>query len=156
MMYVYKKKIMDGTITGLQYMKKRFLHLYPLMLITFIYVASIQFYNIKTTGICFVYTCTDLLHAVLNVFMINFGIVDTAYNFNGPAWCVPIEMLAYLLLFILIRKSEKRQDKLYLLLAGGIYIATTLICAVLSYELIEKRLVKRIIKKRGDIVATQL
>ncbi len=38
----------------------------------------------------------------------------------------------------------------------GIYIATTLICAVLSYELIEKRLVKRIIKKRGDIVATQL
>lgn len=118
MMYVYADKISNHQICLKDYMKKRIIHFYPLMLITLIVVALLQLYNEKTIGGWVVYQNNDLFHFVLNLLLMQSAVIDAGSSFNGPSWCISVELFCYLLLYLVLRKSGKDMEKRWVYILG--------------------------------------
>ena len=123
----YEKRIFHQKVSFTSYIKKRFLHIYPMYLETLILTAAIQFVFIKLTGTTFVYPDYDIYHFFLNVFGIQ-NVISPTYSFNGPAWCISVTLLMYVVFFIVVRSIRDKVDQ-----SNSIYVYIAL--ALVSFGL---------------------
>ncbi len=119
MAYCYKRKISEGEDFFL-YLKKRVQHLYPLFFITLMYMLVFQVFYKALTGGYYVYK-VSAWHFVLNLLCIHNGWIMTDQSFNGPAWCISVELFLYILFYI-STKISKDDNNLYIVISGIVAI----------------------------------
>lgn len=120
--YLYADKIGRRLINGKTFFTLRFSRLYPLHFATLLLVVFLQFVLINTTGYYLAYINNDLYHFILNTFFIQSWGLETAESFNSPSWSVSVEVLLYILFFILCWYNLNRKYVLYLAILAGIVI----------------------------------
>lgn len=90
--------------TGGAFAVNRLARLYPLHLLTLMVVAALQTWALVRLGMWPVYSHNDGWHFALNLlFASNWGF-ERGYSFNGPIWSVSVEMLAYILFWMIHRQ----------------------------------------------------
>jgi peptidoglycan/LPS O-acetylase OafA/YrhL len=105
--YVYGKKIRDSKISAREYSVFRFSRLYPLHLATLLFVAALFIFGVFRGFGIFVYPESDLKYFVANVFFVQSGITPWTWTFNGPAWSISCEIIAYISFFLIFKYFYK-------------------------------------------------
>lgn len=84
------------------YAVNRFSRLYPLHLLTLLYIAVLQSVATRYFGEPFIYGNNDAYHFALNLaFASNWGF-ESGLSFNGPIWSVSIEVVIYVVFIVLL------------------------------------------------------
>lgn len=109
----YQKKIQNKEIGFLSYIKKRFCKLYPPFLAALFATGFLECVHITQTGATFIYDNFDLYHFLLNLLLLQNGLITTEWSFNSPSWCICICMLCYIIFYIAAYKSAKEQPLFY-------------------------------------------
>lgn len=103
--WLYSKSIAEQNVSMYSFAVKRFSRLYPLHFLTLIIVASLQAFSMLSLDTYIVYPENDLKHFVLHLFLIlQWGFAD-GLSLNMPVWSVSVEVLLYIVFFILMRWS---------------------------------------------------
>lgn len=97
---LYSKSVLQKKTTALHFFVRRFSRLYPLHIATFLITAILQVAYLRLNDHYFVYPFNDWYHALLNVFFVSAWGFETGWSFNAPVWSVSVEVLLYLLFFI--------------------------------------------------------
>jgi peptidoglycan/LPS O-acetylase OafA/YrhL len=122
--YKYFSLINKKNISFKNFFYLRFSRLYPLHFATLLLVLILQYFYFYLNNNFFVYQFNSLDYFLLQLFFAsNWGILD-GYSFNGPIWSVSIEILVYLVFFI-ISSFFKR----------GLVISTIIILTLLVLKL---------------------
>ena len=85
----------------------RFSRLYPLHLVTLVFVASLQPIYTALAGQPFIYSDNSATRFVAQLFLADQWGTSRALSFNGPIWSVSAEVLVYLGFFLLVRAFGK-------------------------------------------------
>lgn len=101
---------------------KRFSRLYPLYILTFALVATLQIIYFKYNNYYFVYQLNDFYHAALNILMIPAWGFEQGYSFNGPVWSVSIEILMYSLFYLVCKTKATRILSIPISIITGLFI----------------------------------
>jgi peptidoglycan/LPS O-acetylase OafA/YrhL len=81
----------------------RFSRLYPLHVATLFLVLAMQFLYFHSHGYYFVYQFNDVKHFAAQLLLASsWGLTD-GDSFNGPIWSISVEVLVYLMFFLLLR-----------------------------------------------------
>jgi peptidoglycan/LPS O-acetylase OafA/YrhL len=97
--YTYFDRIRSGLVSFSSFVLLRFSRLYPLHLLTLVFVLACQVAYVQTVGHQFVYPYNDVKHFALQLFFIsNWGFED-GFSFNGPVWSVSVEVMLYIVFF---------------------------------------------------------
>lgn len=99
--YVYLNK-KNFQISAKKYFINRLSRLYPLHILTLLIVISIQLINKNFIGSYQIFPVGDLHRFFSHLFFIS-SWFNTVYDFNPPIWSVSLEILMYILFFILIK-----------------------------------------------------
>lgn len=99
----YRQPIADGLVKARRFFVLRFSRLYPLHLLTLAAVGLMQIAYVGMHGHAFVYQANDLPNLVKQLFMASDWWVDPVESFNGPIWSISLEVLVYVLFFVLLR-----------------------------------------------------
>jgi peptidoglycan/LPS O-acetylase OafA/YrhL len=102
----YRDAIADHTIGGWKFFTLRFSRLYPLHLVTLLLAALLQSIYFNLRGGFFVYQDNDLPHFLAQLFMASEWGLTPGYGFDGPVWSVSVEVLVYLLFFLMLRATR--------------------------------------------------
>jgi peptidoglycan/LPS O-acetylase OafA/YrhL len=102
----YRDPIADRTIGGWKFFTLRFSRLYPLHLVTLLTVALLQSLYFSANGNFFVYKNNDLPHFLTQLFMASEWGITKGESFDGPIWSVSVEVLVYLLFFLMLRATR--------------------------------------------------
>lgn len=87
---------------------ERVARLYPLHLVTLLFVALGQVYLTRGIGKApFIYEYNDVYHYVLNLLMANCTGMQRGFSFNGPAWSISVEILVNVLFFFVLAKTNR-------------------------------------------------
>ena len=99
----YADTIGQKVITFKKFAILRFSRLYPLHIVTLLFMAVMHFIYFAKFHSFFVCGANDWPHFVAQLFMASdWGFLDGA-SFNGPIWSVSLEVLAYIIFFTLTR-----------------------------------------------------
>lgn len=102
---LYAQTIANGPMDAKRFFVLRFSRLYPLHFATLCLVVLLQGLYVAQTGLMFVYQHNDLGHFVMQLlFMQNWGL-ESGDSFNGPSWSVSVEVLVYLVFFVLCQRG---------------------------------------------------
>jgi peptidoglycan/LPS O-acetylase OafA/YrhL len=99
----YGQGIPARKLSGYKFFVLRFSRLYPLHLVTLLFVAALQMIYSARNGSYFVYEYNDLYHFVLQLFMASNWGLQVGDSFNGPIWSISIEVLVYFVFFLSLR-----------------------------------------------------
>jgi peptidoglycan/LPS O-acetylase OafA/YrhL len=99
----YRDAIFDRSMPGWTFFVFRLSRLYPLHFVTLIIVAILQSAYFRLHGWSFVYQDNDLQHFLLQVFMASEWGLQRGDSFNGPIWSISVEVLVYLVFFLMLR-----------------------------------------------------
>jgi peptidoglycan/LPS O-acetylase OafA/YrhL len=114
----YRDPIADQSVGGWKFFVLRFSRLYPLHLVTLLVVALLQSVYFNLHGAFFVYQDNDLPHFLTQLFMASeWGIVQ-GHSFDGPIWSVSVEVLVYLLFFLMLRATRSPLLNVAIVVAG--------------------------------------
>ena len=98
----YRDGIAERSVEGWKFFVLRFSRLYPLHLVTLLLVALLQSVYFRLHECFFVYQLNDLPHFLAQLFMASdWGIVH-GDSFDGPIWSISVEVLVYLLFFLML------------------------------------------------------
>lgn len=122
MAYCYKDKIMDGE-DFLPYIVKRYKHLYPTFFTTLMFMTVMEVFYNAITGSFYVYK-VSVWHFILNLLCIQTGWLTTDQSFNGPAWCISVEIFLYILFYI-ATKFSKNDKNIYVIINGILFVFAT-------------------------------
>jgi len=100
--WLYKDSIKSGYTRAWNFAVHRFSRLYPLHFVTLLIVAILQFFYFFRENVAFVYPSNDLFHFILNVFFASSWGFESGWSFNAPVWSVSIEILLYIIFFIVV------------------------------------------------------
>jgi peptidoglycan/LPS O-acetylase OafA/YrhL len=103
----YRDAIHDRSTGGWAFFVLRLSRLYPLHLVTLVLVAILQPIYFRLNGNFFVYPDNDLRHFLLQIFMASNWGIESAPSFDGPVWSISVEVLVYVLFFLLLRFVTK-------------------------------------------------
>lgn len=120
--WLYSQQISKDKITFRKFFWLRFSRLYPLHIATLLFVAFSQKWLLNETGSYFVYLYNDIEHFLLNLFFISSWGFEQGFSFNGPVWSVSVEVLLYMLFFIICRLFPRRIIVLSLTSIAGFII----------------------------------
>src|SRR5581483_8643176 len=98
----YRDPIAERTIGGWKFFTLRFSRLYPLHLVMLLTVALLQSFYFVATRNFFVYQKNDLPHFLTQLFMASEWGITQGESFDGPIWSVSVEVLVYLLFFLML------------------------------------------------------
>lgn len=104
--WLYREKLRSGTISARQFSILRLSRLYPLHLVTLLFVLGLQLFVLSTSNEYFVYKHNDLRHFVLHLFMASDWGLQVSHSFNAPFWSVSTEVLLYGIFFLVCRLSR--------------------------------------------------
>jgi peptidoglycan/LPS O-acetylase OafA/YrhL len=100
--FVIANIYIGGNTSFSRFMRNRFARLYPLHFITLLIVAFLQF-------ICYYFFDKTILYPVTtryfieNLFSISSILHPGEQSFNGPIWSVSVELLAYVIFWIIFK-----------------------------------------------------
>jgi peptidoglycan/LPS O-acetylase OafA/YrhL len=103
----YRDAISDRSMPGWTFFVFRLSRLYPLHFVTLIIVAVLQAVYFRLHGYFFVYQDNDIRHFLLQIFMASEWGFQHGSSFNGPIWSISVEVLVYVLFFLLLRFVTK-------------------------------------------------
>jgi len=103
----YRDAIADRSMPGWTFFVFRLSRLYPLHFVTLIIVAVLQAVYFRLHGYFFVYQDNDVRHFLLQIFMASEWGLQHGSSFNGPIWSISVEVLVYVLFFLLLRFVTK-------------------------------------------------
>lgn len=103
----YRDSVASGAIGGWRFLVLRFSRLYPLHLTTLLLVALLQAVYTVQTGHHFVYPHNDGYHFLLQLFLASNWGLQAGYSFNGPIWSISVEVLVYVLFFVVLRVAGR-------------------------------------------------
>ena len=98
--YIYLSN--SKKISAKKYFINRFSRLYPLHLLTLIFVLILQIISKISTNNFQVFLGNDLYHFVLNLLFISGWGFEKTTSFNQPIWSVSIEIIIYIFFYLLI------------------------------------------------------
>ncbi len=101
--WLYAGRVSSARIGPREFALLRFSRLYPLHLVTLLFVAALQPLYLSATGSYFIYAYNDAKHFVLNLFFASFWGLQIDESFNGPSWSISIEILLYAIFFVMVR-----------------------------------------------------
>lgn len=104
--FKYQQLVSSGTISALKFSLNRFSRLYPLHFLTLILVLVGQYFYQAENGSSFIYTYNDAKHFLLNALFVSGWGLESGHSFNGPIWSVSMEILVYLLFYVLLRQTS--------------------------------------------------
>ena len=118
----YENKIAKDNISFYSFIIKRVKHLYPIMHVT-LFVCTLEhlLYFIKM-GKAYWFSYFDIPHFILNFLGIQSGWFEATLSFNGPAWCISVEMLLYILSYFIVKVTRKNKVVLYCVESIGILL----------------------------------
>jgi peptidoglycan/LPS O-acetylase OafA/YrhL len=99
----YSDAIASRTISGKKFFVLRFSRLYPLHFVTLLVVALLQWMHLRSNGNYHVYVVNDLPSFMSQLFLASNWLPSQPWSFNGPIWSVSLEVLAYLVFFVVLR-----------------------------------------------------
>ena len=120
--FLYAEKIRLKKVGGGKFFILRLSRLYPLHFITLLLVAIMQYITVLHIGVPFVYTYNNVYHFILNIFFIQSWGLEAGNSFNSPTWSVSVEVLLYLLFFILCWYNANRKSIRYIAVLAGLII----------------------------------
>jgi len=123
----YRDAVAERRVSGKIFFLLRFSRLYPLHLATLFLVGTLQTLYVHLKGAPFVYGNNDPFHFVLQLFMASNWSPFVSSSFNGPIWSVSIELLAYVLFFLVLRYlgSSLVWNALIIVAAGIAYLVVS-------------------------------
>lgn len=99
--FVFAHVYLPRKATLRQFVTARIARLYPLHVVTLIYIAILQTVSFTAAGHWQIYGNNDLRHFLLNLFMTSTLTTQSrGLSFNGPIWSVSLELAAYAFFFI--------------------------------------------------------
>jgi peptidoglycan/LPS O-acetylase OafA/YrhL len=114
----YGRTIAERRISGRAFLVLRVSRLYPLHLLTLLFVAALQPLYAARIHAYFVYHYNDLYHFVLQLFMASNWVLQ-AESFNGPIWSISVEVLVYGIFFLVLRLGSASWVTLGAMLLGS-------------------------------------
>jgi len=99
----YGRAIAERSISARAFLVLRVSRLYPLHLLTLVFVATLQPIYAARMHADFVYRYNDLYHFVLQLFMASNWGLEAGDSFNGPIWSISVELLVYVIFFVILR-----------------------------------------------------
>jgi peptidoglycan/LPS O-acetylase OafA/YrhL len=99
----YGSTIARQRIDGRKFFVLRLSRLYPLHLLTLLFVAGMQLIYSARTGLYYVYQQNDLYHFILQLFLASNWGLQVGDSFNGPIWSISVEVLVYGIFFLTLR-----------------------------------------------------
>ncbi len=117
MMYGYGRRVTGREISFYAFMGRRIRKIYPLFLLTTGIVAVLQALILRKTGSTFVYPNHDLYHLVLNLLLLQNGILETGWSMNSPSWTISVLMPLYVL-FYAVNYFSRNQRRIYCFFGG--------------------------------------
>lgn len=103
----YDDLISQNLISAKKFFIYRFSRLYPLHFLTLCLVATSQYFFFLNQNYFFVYQINDFFHFFLQFFFVSNWGFEKGYSFNGPIWSVSVEIVAYLIFFLSLKKFGK-------------------------------------------------
>jgi peptidoglycan/LPS O-acetylase OafA/YrhL len=103
----YRDAISDRSMPGWTFFVFRLSRLYPLHFVTLIIVAISQMAYFHLQGYFFVYQDNDLRHFLLQIFMASEWGLQRGLSFDGPIWSISVEVLVYVVFFLMLRFVTK-------------------------------------------------
>lgn len=103
----YDDLISQKEISAKKFFIYRFSRLYPLHFATLCLVGIFQYFFFINQNYYFVYQINDFYHFILQIFLASNWGFEKDYSFNGPIWSVSVEIFAYLIFFLSLRKFGK-------------------------------------------------
>ena len=104
MTHAYRGRIASGAIGFTEFLVKRIKRLYPLYLVTNIYMLI---YNASVDGFLTYFRPRDMIEIL---FMVCSGWIDDIYPWNVPGWFVSMLILCYILWFFVAKSYQKHRD----------------------------------------------
>ncbi|ACU59779.1 acyltransferase family protein [Chitinophaga pinensis] len=124
--WFYADKIADRKTPFGNFMCYRITRLYPVHLLTLIAIALIQYVMFSMNGHTFIIQNNDTYHFLLNFLVIHswgFEKTPALNGFNGPSWSVSVELLLYLLFFLIAwRKLHRNKGLIVAMIVAGAVI----------------------------------
>lgn len=108
-MYAYAHRIVGHNVSFRDFLVRRLSKLYPLHFILLCAVALLQLARLAADQSSFVYANSDAFHFLLNVLLIQTGLFDLGYSFNGPSWVISLLIYMYILLFLVLTKLRSNR-----------------------------------------------
>jgi peptidoglycan/LPS O-acetylase OafA/YrhL len=118
--WLYSKKIDERKISFYDFSILRLSRLYPLHFVTLIAVIFLQYIYHSIFDCYFLYANNDLYHFILQLFFASGWGFQKGVSYNGPIWSVSIEILLYVIFFI-ICWFKKDKISILLIIAFGAY-----------------------------------
>jgi peptidoglycan/LPS O-acetylase OafA/YrhL len=110
--FVFYAKYFDAIAnraTGLRkFVALRISRLYPLLLVTTITVAGLQFILLATTGVFWIYHDNTVQSFAVNLLFFQSAISPVGGSFNGPSWSISVEFWLYLGFFLVSVRFRDR------------------------------------------------
>jgi peptidoglycan/LPS O-acetylase OafA/YrhL len=99
-------------ITNQKFEAKKFLvfrlsRLYPLHILTLIFVMILQNFYFLKNNYYYVYQTNDLENFLLQIFFVSNWVSFEPNSFNGPIWSVSAEVFSYIIFFFSVKKFRK-------------------------------------------------
>jgi len=126
--WFYADKIADRKTPFRNFICYRLTRLYPVHFITLLSLILLQYIMISMNGHTFITQNNDAWHFLLNLLVIHswgFESTPALNGFNGPSWSVSVELLLYLLFFLVSRKKLHHNK--------GFLLATAVAGAVIQH-----------------------
>lgn len=98
----YRDAVAGRLLDGWRFFVLRFSRLYPLHVVTLLFVAALQPLYFQLNGYFFVYQNNDALHFLLQLLMASNATTQEALSFNGPIWSISVEVLVYFFFFVML------------------------------------------------------
>ena len=109
----YGSRILEEKISFPTFILKRIRKLYPLFIFTTIVVFILEYILCLKTGDTFGYHDYDIYHLIINILMLQDGLLGTDYSFNAPSWCIPVFLLVYIMFYSIIYWVKEYRHILY-------------------------------------------
>ena len=106
--FVFAKVYAGQATPGSEFFIRRFARLYPLHLLTLLFVAALQIIAVSRLGTSLIVGNNDARHFVLNLFLASYWGLEQGKSFNAPIWSVSVEILVYLLFWLVSKNLFRR------------------------------------------------
>ncbi len=100
----YGAAIAQRTLSFKRFFILRFSRLYPLHILTLLLVLVLQSLYFRDHDYFFVYQHNGLIQFISQIFLASSWGFTQGDSFNGPIWTISVEVLVYLVFFVLLRQ----------------------------------------------------
>jgi peptidoglycan/LPS O-acetylase OafA/YrhL len=114
----YRLSLSEKKVGAKKFFILRFSRLYPLHVVTLLFVGIAQYLYFLQNGVFFVCQNNDVWHFVLHLLLASGWGLQTGDSFNGPIWSISLEVLIYLFFYLTLRYLGKSTIVTLMILSG--------------------------------------